>query len=79
MKDRTFGAVCLTALSAGFLYYTVWALVVPLIDDGHPVLKFFPHHDLAVAVPAYLGVGVVSVSFFLVGLTMILHRPLKED
>jgi len=53
--------------------------VVPLIDDGHPVLKFFPHHDLAVAVPAYLGVGVVSVSFFLVGLTMILHRPRKED
>jgi hypothetical protein len=75
MRDRTFGALALTTLTLGFAYYTVWALVVPLVDDGHPALKYFPKPELAVAIPGYLGAALVSACVFVVGAHMIAHKP----
>ena len=75
MRDRTFGALALAVLTALFAYYTVWALVTPLIDVGHPVLKLFPSPELAVAIPAYLGACVVCASVCVVGVAMITHKP----
>ena len=49
MRDATFGAIALAVLTSLFVYYTVWALVTPLIDAGHPVLAYFPKHSDAVA------------------------------
>jgi dolichyl-phosphate mannosyltransferase polypeptide 2 regulatory subunit len=49
--------------------------VTPLIDVGHPVLKLFPSPELAVAIPAYLGAGVVCASACVVGVAMITHKP----
>ena len=64
-----------TAATVAFAYYTVWALVTPLIDVGHPVLKLFPSPELAVAIPAYLGACVVCASACVVGVAMITHKP----
>ena len=44
MRDRTFGALALAALTLAFVYYTLWLLVVPLVDDGHPALALFPNY-----------------------------------
>jgi len=75
MRDRTFGALALTFLTLAFVYYTVWALVTPLVDDGHPALNYFPKPELAVAIPGYFGAALVSASVFVVGAHMIAHRP----
>jgi dolichyl-phosphate mannosyltransferase polypeptide 2 regulatory subunit len=75
MRDRTFGALALAALTALYAYYTIWALVTPLIDVGHPVLRLFPRFELAVAIPAYLGACVVGASACVVGVAMIAHDP----
>jgi dolichyl-phosphate mannosyltransferase polypeptide 2 regulatory subunit len=79
MRDRTFGALALAALTLAFVYYTLWLLVVPLVDDGHPALALFPRPELAVAFSAHLGAGVVCLSVFIVGAAMIVHRPRKEE
>ena len=79
MRDRTFGALALAALTLAFVYYTLWLLVVPLVDDGHPALALFPRPELAVALSAHLGAGVVCLSVFIVGAAMIVHRPRKGE
>ena len=75
MNDRVIGLVLCTAATVAFAYYTVWALVTPLIDVGHPVLKLFPSPELAVAIPAYLGACVVCASACVVGVAMITRKP----
>ena len=41
MRDRTFGALALAALTRAFVYYTLWLLGGPLVsiygDDGFKV------------------------------------------
>ena len=78
MRDATFGAIALAALTSLFVYYTVWALVTPLIDAGHPVLAYFPKHSDAVAWPGFAGVVVTFVSFFLIGAAMLAHAPVAK-
>ena len=75
MDDRSAGLAIFVCATALFAYYTVWALVTPLIDVGHPVLKLFPSPELAVAIPAYLGACVVCASACVVGVAMITHKP----
>ena len=75
MDDRSAGLAIFVCATALFAYYTVWALVTPLIDVGHPVLKLFPSPELAVAIPAYLCACVVCASACVVGVAMITHKP----
>ena len=79
MNDRAFGAVALAFLTVAFVYYTAWALVTPLIDEGHPVLRLFPRTELSVILPGYLGGTLVLGCFFVVGAHMIAHRPAQVD
>ena len=79
MRDATFGAVTLAVLTAAFVYYTVWALITPLIDHGHPVLAYFPKASDAIVWPNFAGVVIVFGSVFIVGAAMIAHKPLPKS
>ena len=37
-----------------FLYYTVWTLLMPFVDDDHPLHSFFPPRVWAIRLPVIL-------------------------
>ncbi|KAF3937198.1 hypothetical protein ABW19_dt0204100 [Dactylella cylindrospora] len=44
----------LLVASTVFLYYTVWTLLTPFIDDDHPIQSLFPPRVWAIRIPVIL-------------------------
>ncbi|CAK7563227.1 MAG: Dolichol phosphate-mannose biosynthesis regulatory protein [Sporothrix epigloea] len=44
----------LVAASVLFLYYTIWALLMPFVDADHPLQNFFPPRVWAIRIPVIL-------------------------
>ncbi|PSN63209.1 dolichyl-phosphate mannosyltransferas-like protein polypeptide 2 [Corynespora cassiicola Philippines] len=44
----------LIAATAVFLYYTVWTLFMPFVDDGHVLHSLFPPRVWAIRIPVIL-------------------------
>lgn len=42
MRTASKGQLLMIISTAGFLYYSFWLLVTPLIEEGQPLLRFFP-------------------------------------
>ncbi|TGZ46002.1 Uncharacterized protein DBV15_08818 [Temnothorax longispinosus] len=53
-SDRKKGKAVLILTSVLFLYYTVWVIGLPFIDDDR-LKSLFYSHDLALVIPASLG------------------------
>ncbi|KAF2160483.1 hypothetical protein M409DRAFT_29104 [Zasmidium cellare ATCC 36951] len=52
--DRLVGLAMLIIASTVFLYYTVWTLLMPFVDDSHPVQHLFPPRVWAIRIPVIL-------------------------
>lgn len=37
-----------------FIYYTAWTLLMPFVDDDHPLHNFFPPRVWAIRIPVIL-------------------------
>jgi hypothetical protein len=59
--DRPLGIAAMLAVHALFGYYSVWVLATPFIDPGHPLLCLFPDTQLALMIPAALGVTATTL------------------
>ncbi|KAI9698877.1 MAG: hypothetical protein M1820_007298 [Bogoriella megaspora] len=44
----------LTVASTIFLYYTIWTLLMPFVDDDHLLHSFFPPRVWAIRIPVIL-------------------------
>lgn len=53
-SDRRKGKMILIVTSFLFLYYTVWIIGLPFIDDNR-IRSFFGSHNIALIVPAVSG------------------------
>ncbi|KAG7124296.1 Dolichol phosphate-mannose biosynthesis regulatory protein like [Verticillium longisporum] len=40
--DKLVGLAMLVAASVIFTYYTIWTLLIPFVDDDHPLQSLFP-------------------------------------
>ncbi|KAF2254423.1 dolichol phosphate-mannose biosynthesis regulatory [Trematosphaeria pertusa] len=54
MLDRLVGLSMLIAATAVFLYYTIWTLFMPFVDEDHPLHSFFPPRVWAIRIPVIL-------------------------
>ncbi|KAL5604521.1 hypothetical protein BROUX41_002476 [Berkeleyomyces rouxiae] len=54
MLDKLIGLAMLVAASVVFLYYTLWTLVMPFVDDDHPLHSLFPPRVWAIRIPVIL-------------------------
>ena len=65
-QDRIVGSVIVGLGLAGIFYYAAWTLVMPFVDEGHPLHSLFPSRELAILLPllGVLGVGAVFSIFF---------------
>ncbi|KAI5284046.1 hypothetical protein KEM52_003126 [Ascosphaera acerosa] len=61
----------LLVATAVFSYYTAWTLLMPFVDDGHPLHSLFPPRVWAIRIPVILLLlGSAVVGSFL-GMVMI--------
>ncbi|KAL9075909.1 MAG: hypothetical protein Q9161_001303 [Pseudevernia consocians] len=54
MLDRLVGLAMLIVATTVFLYYTTWTLLMPFVDQGHPLHDFFPPRVWAIRIPVIL-------------------------
>ncbi|RAO69401.1 uncharacterized protein BHQ10_005413 [Talaromyces amestolkiae] len=65
------GSAMLLVATAIFLYYTAWTLLMPFVDQGHPLHDLFPPRVWAIRIPVILTLlGSTVVGSFL-GIMMI--------
>ncbi|KAI9905012.1 hypothetical protein N3K66_001541 [Trichothecium roseum] len=77
MLDRLVGLAMLVAATVVFLYYTIWTLLMPFVDDDHQLQNFFPPRVWAIRIPVILVlVGSAVVGSFL-GVVMIRSNQKK--
>ncbi|OAQ70168.1 dolichol phosphate-mannose biosynthesis regulatory protein (DPM2) domain-containing protein [Pochonia chlamydosporia 170] len=71
MIDKLVGLAMLVAASVVFLYYTIWTLIMPFVDEYHALQDFFLPREWAIRIPVILVLlGSAVVGSFL-GLVMI--------
>ncbi|KZF25088.1 dolichol phosphate-mannose biosynthesis regulatory protein Dpm2 [Xylona heveae TC161] len=54
MLDRLAGLGMLIVASVVFIYYTIWTLLMPFVDPGHPLHDLFPPRVWAIRIPVIL-------------------------
>ncbi|KAJ9606526.1 Dolichol phosphate-mannose biosynthesis regulatory protein [Cladophialophora chaetospira] len=54
MLDKLVGMAMLVVATTVFLYYTLWTLLMPFVDDDHPLQKVFPPRVWAIRIPVIL-------------------------
>lgn len=54
MLDKLVGLAMLIVATVVFLYYTVWTLLMPFVDEPHPLQNFFPPRVWAIRIPVIL-------------------------
>ncbi|KAJ4229905.1 Dolichol phosphate-mannose biosynthesis regulatory protein [Fusarium solani] len=77
MLDKIVGLAMLVAASVVFLYYTIWTLLMPFVDDDHMLQNFFPPRVWAIRIPVIIILlgGAVVGSFL--GMVMIRSNKKK--
>ncbi|GKT99520.1 unnamed protein product [Fusarium langsethiae] len=77
MLDKIVGLAMLVAASVVFTYYTIWTLLMPFVDDDHPLQNFFPPRVWAIRIPVIIILlGSAVVGSFL-GMVMIRSNQKK--
>ncbi|GFF53030.1 dolichol phosphate-mannose biosynthesis regulatory protein [Aspergillus udagawae] len=61
----------LLVATAIFLYYTAWTLLMPFVDQGHPLHDLFPPRKWAIRIPVILTLLGSAVVGTFIGLVMI--------
>jgi len=65
-SDKTLGSFMLLVASTVFIYYTIWAILLPFFDAANPIHSWFLPREWAVRLPAFiLVVGLSAIGFFL--------------
>lgn len=54
MSGTLVGFAMLVAASVIFTYYSIWTLLMPFVDEGHPLQSFFPARVWAIRIPVIL-------------------------
>ena len=61
VEQRTLGQLLLVVSTTCYIYYTVWMLFTPLIDEDHSLQNYFPDRIYGVMVPTMLGYLLISI------------------
>ncbi|ORX94180.1 dolichyl-phosphate mannosyltransferase polypeptide 2 [Basidiobolus meristosporus CBS 931.73] len=70
-QDRRLGATILAVSTIVFLYYTVWAMIMPFVDEGHLLHEYFPPPEYAIRIPVVLLLFGLTVVFTFISMVMI--------
>ncbi|PUU76644.1 dolichol phosphate-mannose biosynthesis regulatory protein Dpm2 [Tuber borchii] len=66
MLAKLTGVMMLMVASIVFLYYSIWTLFMPFVDEGHQLHDLFPPRVWAIRIPVILIlIGIAVVGSFL--------------
>ncbi|KAI8061329.1 dolichol phosphate-mannose biosynthesis regulatory [Thamnidium elegans] len=69
--DKAVGAIgCFITLGI-FVYYSTWTLIIPFVDEGHPLHQYFPSWKYAVKIPLIIAIFLFTIVFTFLSLIMI--------
>ncbi|CDH56566.1 predicted protein [Lichtheimia corymbifera JMRC:FSU:9682] len=68
--DKAVGAIAFFSAIAIFVYYTLWSLVMPFVDEDHPLQNYFPPWEYAIRIPLVILIVGLTVIFSFLGLAM---------
>ncbi|GAB6022010.1 hypothetical protein CHUAL_006162 [Chamberlinius hualienensis] len=61
--DKSLGMMMVTFSIVFMLYYTLWVLATPFIDDGHFLMSLFPSRYYALTIPLqFVGLALIAVA-----------------
>ncbi|TRM62482.1 dolichol phosphate-mannose biosynthesis regulatory [Schizophyllum amplum] len=78
-SDSVIGGGMLLAAVFVFVYYTIWAILLPFFDPSSPVHSYFPAREWAVRLPAFLLVLGLSAIGAFVGNTIMKENRKKVE
>ena len=73
MKDKQIGLCALVVLSALYLYFTVWIIVMPFVDKTASIQTWFPNRLVGIQGAVVFGVVLLTIVMSFVGLVLIRH------
>ncbi|KXL49786.1 hypothetical protein M433DRAFT_158454 [Acidomyces richmondensis BFW] len=64
-----------------FLYYTIWTLLLPFVDESHPLQSLFPPRVWAIRIPVILLLlgGAVVGSFLSIVMIRSNHKKARRQ
>ncbi|KAI0647142.1 dolichol phosphate-mannose biosynthesis regulatory, partial [Trametes meyenii] len=66
ISDKACGSLMLLLAAFSLLYYTIWTLLLPILDEFSPVHTWFPSREWALRLPAFVVVvGISAIGLFL--------------
>ncbi|KAG4096353.1 dolichol phosphate-mannose biosynthesis regulatory [Neocallimastix lanati (nom. inval.)] len=78
METKTGGSVFLICSIIFFIYYTLWVIILPFVDEGHIMKSFFPSYEWAIGVPVVCIIVGATIVFVFISLVMI-TSDVKEN
>ncbi|KAI9306352.1 dolichol phosphate-mannose biosynthesis regulatory [Cunninghamella echinulata] len=54
-----------------YIYYTVWLLLMPFVDQGHFLHNYFPDWQYAIRIPLIIMIFGLTIIFSFLGAVMI--------
>ncbi|KAG7380782.1 hypothetical protein PHYPSEUDO_006783 [Phytophthora pseudosyringae] len=78
-SDKAAGLVLLAISVIVYVYYSMWVLLTPFIDAGHPIQRFFLPYHYAISIPAVLLVLLFSGAATFIGMVMIKSQKKKKS
>ncbi|RDB21106.1 Dolichol phosphate-mannose biosynthesis regulatory protein [Hypsizygus marmoreus] len=78
-SDKALGGTMLLTAAVVFIYYTIWAILLPFFDPSSQLHDFFPPREWAVRIPAFILVIGLSVIGAFVGSTVVKEKRKKAQ
>ena len=78
VEQKTIGLISTVLLIVGYIYFTVWVMITPLIDEDQSIQAYFPERKWAFIVPIYSGCVFLSLVLTFTGLALIFEKNSHE-
>jgi len=78
-SDKALGGAMLLTASIVFVYYTIWAILLPFFDATNPIHDYFPAREWAIRLPAFILVMGLAVIGSFIGSTIIKENRKKAQ
>ncbi|KAI8061626.1 dolichol-phosphate mannosyltransferase 2 [Gongronella butleri] len=72
--DKVAGTAAFFTLNALFVYYSIWVLLIPFVDEGHVLHNYFPAWQHAIRVPVIIMIIWLTVILTFLGAIMVKSR-----
>ena len=71
VEQRTLGLIVVLISSFLYVYYTVWMLITPSIDEDHTIQGYFPDRMYGVLIPTLIGYLAIAGAMTIAGMILI--------